>query len=80
MTLLEKIRNHYSLTRKELAEILGVTTNYIWKIENKERRLGYSLAKKLKKILHKDNIKITLEEILDNKISNSFNNRVDNIS
>lgn len=39
-----KIRKEKGYTQKELADIIGVSKQYIWDIENRKRDISYKLA------------------------------------
>jgi len=43
-----RIKNNY--TFDDMAKMLGISKPYYWQIENKKRRLYYSLAKKIANI------------------------------
>ena len=43
-----RIRQRLNLTQQELADKLGFTRSYIWKIENDERQTSYEFIKALK--------------------------------
>ena len=49
MNNVTKIRQRLNLTQQELADKLGFTRSYIWKIENDERQTSYEFIKKKKK-------------------------------
>ncbi len=43
-----RIKNNYSY--EKMAKLLNISKPYYWQIENKKRRLSYSLAKKIANI------------------------------
>jgi len=45
-----RIKNNY--TFDDMAKMLGISKPYYWQIENKKRRLYYSLAKKIANIFN----------------------------
>jgi len=47
---LKVIRNKKGLTCKQVADLVGISKEYYWMIENGKRRLTYDLAVKIAKV------------------------------
>jgi putative transcriptional regulator len=47
---LKVIRNEKGLTCKQVADLVGISKEYYWMIENGKRRLTYDLAVKIAKV------------------------------
>lgn len=49
---LKVIRNKKGLTCKQVADLVGISKEYYWMIENGKRRLTYELAVKIAKVFN----------------------------
>ena len=47
MSRLKELRTINNYSYEDMAKMLGISKPYYWQIENKKRRLYYSLAKKI---------------------------------
>lgn len=62
---LKRTRLNHKMTYKEVADIVGISKEYYWQIENGKRRLYYELAVKIARVFGK-----TPDEIfLDNELT-----------
>jgi putative transcriptional regulator len=50
MEKLKELRTKNNYSFDDMAKMLGISKPYYWQIENKKRRLYYSLAKKIASI------------------------------
>ena len=52
MSKLKELRNKSNLTYQAIAEQLGISKTFYWQIENRKRRLNYTMAIKIAAIFH----------------------------
>lgn len=53
MKTLKELRIKNNISIIEMAKTIGISPTYYWQIENKTRRLYYSLAVKIAKVFNK---------------------------
>lgn len=60
---LKEIRIHSNLTYQQVADLVGISKEYYWMIENGKRRLTYELAVKIANVFctNPDNIFLNSE-------------------
>ncbi|MEK4882558.1 MULTISPECIES: helix-turn-helix transcriptional regulator [Paenibacillus] len=67
-TRLEKLRKLNFLSQKEVAEELGVSQQFYYKIESGKARLNIEMAKSLKGIFHLQTIDELIEEQIEEAV------------
>lgn len=50
MKKLKELRIKHNYNIKQMATLVGISSTYYWQIENKDRRLYYSIAVKIAKV------------------------------
>ena len=50
MKKLKELRIKHNYNIKQMATLVGISPTYYWQIENKDRRLYYSIAVKIAKV------------------------------
>ena len=62
MKKLKELRIKNNLSVKAMAKLVGISSTYYWQIENKDRRLYYSIAIKIAKVFKMKPDEIFYEE------------------